>query len=51
MQIKWFFWLFNVNDYQLNSLQVVCDHSAIIMGPVLPVYLCNFFHKIKKTTT
>ena len=35
--------LLNVNDYQPSSLQVVGDHSAIIMGPVLSIYLCNFF--------
>ena len=29
------FLLLNVNDYQPSSLQVVGDHSAIIMGPVL----------------
>ena len=34
-----FFLLLNVNDYQHSSLQVVGDHSAIIMGPI---YLCNF---------
>ena len=44
MQIKCvFFWLLNVNDYQPSSLQVVGDHSAVIMGPVLSLYLCNFF--------
>ena len=48
MQIKWFFLLLNVNDYQLSSLQVVGDHSAIIMRPVLSVYLCIFFYKMKK---
>ena len=37
-----FFLLLNVNDYQPSSLQVVGDHSAIIMGPVLSIYLCNF---------
>ena len=35
----------NVNDYQPSSLQVVGDHSTIIMGPVLSIYLCNFFIK------
>ena len=25
----------NVNDYQLSSLQVVGDHTAIIMEPLL----------------
>ena len=44
MQIK-FFLLLNVNDCQLSSLQVVGDHSAIIMGLVLLVYLCNLFIK------
>ena len=39
------FLLLNVNDYQPSSLQVVGDHSAIIMGPVLSIYLCNFFIK------
>ena len=34
--------LLNLNDYQPSSLQVVGDHSAIIMGPVLSIYLCNF---------
>ena len=43
-----FFLLLNVNDYQLSSLQVVGDNSAIIMGPVLSVYLCNFLYKMKK---
>ena len=37
--------LLNVNDYQHSYLQIVGDHSAIIMGPVLSVYLCNFFIK------
>ena len=37
-----FFLLLNVNDYQPSFLQVVGDHSAIIMGPVLSIYLCNF---------
>ena len=32
----------NVNDYQPSSLQVARDHSAIIMGPVLSIYLCIF---------
>ena len=36
-----FFLLFNVNDYQPSSLQVVGDHSAIIMGPVLSIYFGN----------
>ena len=45
MQIKFFFLLLNVNDYQPSSLQVVGDHSAIIMGPVLSIYLCIFFIK------
>ena len=36
------FLLLNVNDYRPSSLQVVGDHSAIIMGPVLSIYLCNF---------
>ena len=42
MQIKWFFFAItlNVNDCQLSSLQVVGDHSVIIMGPVLSLYLC-----------
>ena len=40
-----FFLLLNVNDYEPSSLQVVGDHSAIIMGPVLSIYLCNFFYK------
>ena len=40
-----FYFLLNVNDYQPSSLQVVGDHSAIIMGPVLSIYLCNFFIK------
>ena len=40
-----FFLLLDVNDCPLSSLQVVGDHSAIIMGPVLSVYLCNFFIK------
>ena len=40
MQIN-FFLLLNVNDYQPSFLQVVGDHSAIIMGPVLSIYLCN----------
>ena len=40
-----FFLLLNVNDGQLSSLQVVGDHSAIIMGPMLLVYLCNFLYK------
>ena len=39
------FLLLNVNDYELSTLQVVGDHSAIIMRPVLSVYLCNFFMK------
>ena len=43
MQIKCFF-ANNVNDYQPSSLQVVGDHSAIIMGPVY-IYLCIFFYK------
>ena len=38
-----FFVVLNVNDYQPSSLQVVFDHSAIIMGPVLSVYLCFFY--------
>ena len=33
--------LLNVNDYQPSSLQVVGDHSAIIMGPVLSTYLLS----------
>ena len=37
-----FYLLLNANDYQPSSLQVVGDHSAIIMGPVLSIYLCNF---------
>ena len=37
--------LLNVNDYQPSSLQVVGDLSAIIMGPVLSIYLCIFFYK------
>ena len=40
-----FFFLLNVNDYQPSSLQVVGDHSAIIMGPVLSIYVCIFFYK------
>ena len=47
MQIKCFFLLLNVNDYQLSSLQVVGDHSAIIMRPVLSVYLCTFLENEK----
>ena len=40
-----FFLLLNVNDLTIiGSLQVVGDHSAIIMGPV-SVYSCNFFIK------
>ena len=39
------FFLLNVNDYQLSSLQVVGDHSATIMGQILSVYLCNFYIK------
>ena len=39
------FLLVNVNDCQLSSLQVVGDHLAITMGPVLSVYLCNLFMK------
>ena len=42
---KWFFLLLNVNDYQPSSRQVVSDHSPIIMGLVLSVYLCIFFCK------
>ena len=38
-----FFLLLSVNDYQPSSLQVVGDHSAIIMGPVLSIYLCIFY--------
>ena len=37
-----FLLLLNVNDYRPSSLQVVGDHSAIIMGPVLSIYLCKF---------
>ena len=44
MQIKCFL-LLNVNGCQRSSLQVVGDHSAKIMGPVLSVYLCIFFVK------
>ena len=42
-----FFLLLNVNDYQPSSVQVVGDHFAIIMGPVLllSIYLFNFFCK------
>ena len=40
-----FFLLLSVNDYQPSSLQVVGDHSAIIMGPVLSIYLCIFLYK------
>ena len=36
------FFAINVNDYQPSSLQVVGNHSAIIMGPILSIYLCNF---------
>ena len=43
--INGFFLLVNVNDYQPSSRQVVSDHSAIIMGLVLSVYLCIFFVK------
>ena len=39
------FLLLNVNDDQPSFLQVVGDHSAIIMGPVLSIYLCIFFYK------
>ena len=39
------FLLLNVNDYQPSFIQVVGDHSAIIMGPVLSIYLCIFFYK------
>ena len=37
------FLLLNVNDYQPSSLQVVGDHSAIIMGPVLSILLLVCF--------
>ena len=47
MQIKCFFLLLNVNNCQLSSLQVVGDHSAIIMGLVLSVYLCIFFIELQ----
>ena len=42
-----FFLLLNVNDYQPSSVQVVGDHFAIIMGPVLllSIYLFIFFYK------
>ena len=35
--------LLNANDYQISSLPVVGNYSAIIMGPVLSVYLCIIF--------
>ena len=40
-----FFLLLNVNDYQPSTVQVLGDHFAIIMGPVLllSIYLCIFF--------
>ena len=40
-----FFLLLNVNDYQPCSLQVAGDHFAIIMGPVLSIYLFKIFIK------
>ena len=37
--------LLNVNDYQPSSLQVVGDHSAIIMGPSIINICMKFFYK------